>query len=173
MSALKNRISLNHVSNFQDFKRVCRVNEYLGEWLYDKIDSSLMYADHTSWVYFITVNGIIYKIGASGVPLGIRMSDGQPKKGTKCRLGRYRATKGTYTYDTDEYCRIELASILRDKKNLVEFWAFKCPVVKQTLSMGGYDITVESSIHWDLEKALLNQYEQFTGELPKLNKGKA
>ena len=166
-------VALNHVSHFKDFKRVCRINNYHGEWLYDKIDSSIMYSDHTAWVYFITVNGFMYKIGASGVPLGIRMSDGQPKKGTKCRLGRYRAMKGTYTYDTDEYCRIELANIINDKSNLVEFWAFKCPIIKQTLNMAGEMITVESSIQWDLEKALINQFEKFTGSIPKLNKGKA
>ena len=166
-------VPLSHVSHFKDFKRVCRINDYHGEWLYDKIDSSIMYSDHTSWVYFITVNGFIHKIGASGVPLGIRMSDGQPKKGTKCRLGRYRAMKGTYTYDTDEYCRIELASTIHDKNNLVEFWAFKCPIIKQKLNMAGETITVESSIQWDLEKALINQFEKFTGSIPKLNKGKA
>jgi hypothetical protein len=166
-------VKLDHVSHFKDFKRVCRINNYHGEWLYDNIDASVMYADHTSWVYFITVNGIIYKIGASGVPLGIRMSDGQPQKGTKCRFGRYRSHKGTYTYDTDEYCRIELAVIMQDKNNLVEFWAYKCPIVKQTLHMGGENIIVQSSIEWNLEKALLNQFVKSTGELPKLNKGKA
>jgi hypothetical protein len=166
-------VAKNHVSQFKDFKRVCRINDCYGEWLYDKIDAAIMYADHTSWVYFITVNGIIYKIGASGVPLGIRMSDGQPKKGTKCRFGRYRAHKGTYSYDTDEYCRNELRGIIADKKNLVEFWAYQCPEVKQTLNMAGDSIVVKSSIHWDLEKALLNQFEKITGVLPKLNKGKA
>jgi hypothetical protein len=165
--------SLTHVSNFKDFKRVCRINDYFGEWIYDRIDPSIMYSDHTCWVYFITVNGHIYKIGASGVPLGIQMSDGQPKKGTKCRLGRYRAMKGTYSYDTDEYCRNELRGIIYDKTNLVEFWAYKCPIIKQQLIMGGETITVESSIQWDLEKALLNQFEKLTGGLPKLNRGKA
>jgi hypothetical protein len=166
-------VAFDHVSHYKDFKRVCRINDYHGEWIYDKIDPSIMYADHTSWVYFITVNGIIYKIGASGVPLGIRMSDGQPKKGTKCRFGRYRTMKGTYTYDTDEYCRIELRGLIYDKNNLVEFWAYKCPIIKQTLTMAGESITVESSIQWDLEKALINQFEKFTGSIPKLNKGKA
>ena len=164
---------LSHVVHFKDFKRVCRIVNYYGEWLYDKIDENIMYADHNSWVYFIVVNGIIYKIGASGVPLGIRMSDGQPKKSTKCRLGRYRTHKGTYTYDTDEYCRIELREILNDKNKIVEFWAFKCPTVKQILNIAGDQIAVESSIHWDLEKILINRFEQAIGSLPKLNKGKA
>ena len=167
------KIAINHVKYHGDFKRVCRINSYCGEWLYDKIDASVMYADHYSWVYFITVNGLIYKIGASGVPLGIQMSDGQPKKGTKCRLGRYRATKGTYTYDTDEYCRLELASIIRDTNNLVEFWAYPCPVTKQTIRIGNDTHTIESSIHWDLEKLLIERFEAATGGLPKLNKGRA
>jgi hypothetical protein len=172
MLALKS-LPLTHIGHFKEFKRVCRINDYAGEWVYDRIDASLMYSDHTSWVYCITVNGIIYKIGASGVPLGIRMSDGQPKKGTKCRLGRYRNHKGTYSYDTDEYCRNELRLIIHDKTNLVEFWAYKCPVVKQTLTMAGETIDVESGIQWALEKALLNQFERLHGALPKLNKGKA
>ena len=163
----------NHVSQFKDFKRVCRINDYHGEWIYDKIDASILYSDHTAWVYFITVNGIIHKIGASGVPLGIVGKDGQPKKSTKCRLGRYRSMKGTWTYDTDEYCRKELALTLHDKNNLVEFWAYKCPIVKENLSMAGEVISVESSVQWVLEKALLNQFEKFTGSLPVLNKGKA
>jgi len=164
---------LTHVSHFKDFKRVCRINDYCGEWVYDRIDSAIMYADHYSWVYFITVNGIVYKIGETSMPLGIRMSDGQPKKGTKCRFGRYRNHKGTYTYDTDEYCRNELRSIINDKNNLVEFWAYKCPMIKQTLTMAGETISVESQLHKALEKALLDQFERITGVLPKLNKGKA
>jgi hypothetical protein len=39
--------------------------------------------------------------------------------------------------------------------------------------MAGETITVESSIQWDLEKVLINQFEKFTGSIPKLNKGKA
>lgn len=168
-----NTLPLDHVSHFQDFKRVCRINDYCGEWLYDKIDSSIMYSNHTSWVYFIVVNGIIYKIGASGVVLGIQMSDGQPKKGTKCRLGRYRAHRGSDREDTDEYCRDSLRAILKDKNNVVEFWAYKCPVTKQTLTIAGDTVIVEASIHWELEKILINKFEQATGALPKLNKGRA
>jgi hypothetical protein len=39
--------------------------------------------------------------------------------------------------------------------------------------MAGEPITVESSIQWDLEKVLINQFEKFTGSVQKLNKGKA
>jgi hypothetical protein len=172
MSNLK-ALPKTHIRHFKDFKRVCKINDHCGQWIYSNIDESVMYAEHTSWVYCITVNGVIYKIGASGVPLGIRRPDGQPKKGTECRLGRYRNHRGTYTYDTDEYCRNELRSTVINPKNLVEFWAYKCPIVRKKLVMAGEKICVASEIHWPLEKALINQFEKFTGSIPKLNKVKA
>jgi hypothetical protein len=46
-------------------------------------------------------------------------------------------------------------------------------MIKQTLTMAGETISVESQLHKALEKALLDQFERITGALPKLNKGKA
>ena len=165
--------NLAHVASFKDFKRVCRIRDCYGEWVYENMDQTLLYSEHRSWVYFIVVNGVIWKVGECGVPLGIRSGDSQPKKGTTNRLGRYRAMKGTYTYDTDEYCRNELRSTIANNNNLVEFWALQCPVVEQQCNLGYETVTLKAAFHCELEKRILNDIINATGSLPKLNKARA
>jgi hypothetical protein len=168
------QIDISNITQLKDFKRVCKIVDYQGEWYYQHIDKSIMYDSHTSWVYAIVVNGVIWKIGASGVPLGIRTNDAQPKKGTKCRFGRYRAHKGSNGKDdTDEYCRDQLRSTIKDLNNCVEFWAMKCPVVKQTINVGYDTIELNAAFHFELEKRILNDIVRLTGNLPMLNKGLA
>jgi len=167
------QLDISNVSQLKGFKRVCKIVDYQGEWYYQHIDKSIMYDGHTSWVYAIVVNGIIYKIGASAVPLGIRTNnDAQPKKGTKCRFGRYRAHKGSNgNDDTDEYCRDQLRSIIKDLDNCVEFWAMKCPVIKQTIDIGYDTVELDAAFHFELEKRILNDIVRLTGSRPILNKG--
>jgi len=153
------------------FKKVCsvrssRVGNY---WTYTDIDESIMYDTHTSWVYFITRWGEIAKIGETGLPLGIKMSDGQPKAGSKCRLGRLR--KGDLT---DETIRDSLRSETQNKlhHHIVEIYAMKCPDIDVPVKIGGEEIIIKSQIHKQLEKILLDYFKKNIGSYPMCNTGR-
>jgi hypothetical protein len=151
------------------FKRVCQVTEdERGHWFYAKIDRSILYSTHTSWVYLIVVNNKIYKIGESGLPLGIEARHGQPIRGTTTRIGRYIANDGT-----DARIRSDLSSIVRDPNSRVEFWAFECPETQATLQVGDTTITLKSHIHHDLEKTLIDHYTEHIGKRPDGNPNRA
>jgi len=153
------------------FRRVCRVRqEPDGSWYYTDIDRSLMFSKHNSWIYMITVNASIIKIGETGNPLGIEpqarygtYTETQPKTGSESRLGRYR--KGD---QTDSRCR----DILKDRiaqGDLVEFWARRCPRIKMNLPLHETTLHVNNHHHKDLELALLDYYVKNVGRLPELN----
>ena len=75
-----------HIDNLKPdgFEKVCDVRDSgYCQWNYANMNDQLMFADHRSWVYAITQNNIVVKIGESGNPLGIKMPDGQPKVGTQ------------------------------------------------------------------------------------------
>jgi len=153
------------------FQQVCRVNRLNDNtWYYTSIDHEIMYSDHRSWIYFITVDGRIQKIGETGNPLGIKSSigvggarDTQPKTGSESRLGRYR--KGD---QTDSRCREELKAAI-DQGCLVEFWAYKCPIKQETITLNEQALLVSVTHHKDLEMVLMDYYKQMTGSLPPLN----
>ena len=100
----------------QGFSRVANV--YLpypksNLWNYKDMDPNLMFSKKEGWVYAITLEGDIYKIGMTGTVLGRRAkrSDLQPVGQTDNRLGRYRQDFTNYNTDvtdTDERIRTEL-----------------------------------------------------------------
>jgi hypothetical protein len=156
--------------------RVCRINKCNtidNYWYYSDIDRDIMFSDHTSWVYFITINGYIVKIGETGNPLGIENEywsydpsewETQPKKGSKSRFGRYRNGD-----TTDERIRYELNEDIKSENNKVEFYATKCKELTVKLPILG---TVSSQIHKALEKKLLDYFKLHTGTYPRLNTGR-
>ena len=156
--------------------RVCSVNvenTIEQNWYYSDIDRDIMFSDHTSWVYFITINGRIIKIGETGNHLGIENEywsydrtewEPQPKKGSKSRIGRYRNGD-----TTDERIRSELYEEVKSKKNKIEFYAIKCNELTVDLPIVG---TVSSQIHKALEKKLLDYFKLHTGTYPRLNTGR-
>ena len=155
------------------FKKVCDVNiDSIGHWYYTDIDHLLMFDDHRSWVYFIALDGIIYKIGECGTPLGIKpqvihgnFPELQPRKTTKCRLGRYRS--GDLT---DQYIRESLAKPIKNSSK-VTIWAKQCPIQVTTEILCGQKIKLVNTIHKDLEQHYLRYFKEQTGALPILNKG--
>ena len=160
-----NAKSINHY--IQDgFIKVCEVEENYGQWLYKNINTGVMYADHRSWIYFIVLNDEIVKIGETGQPLGIKMSDGQPKKGTECRLGRIRNGQ-----ETDLFIRKSLSENIANG-NTVSIWALKCPIYKSKNKVGGKEIDVDTTVHKKLEYHYLDYFENNTGHKPVLNKGR-
>jgi predicted DNA-binding transcriptional regulator AlpA len=167
--------SIHHYKNL-NWVKVCDVNQTVGtsgfEWYYSNIDTNVMFDTHTSWVYALTENSQILKIGETGHPLGISGSwsydkiswEDQPKKGTTCRLGRYRAGDSTDA-------RIRNALINRINNN-IEFWAIKCPVISHKFDFLSETKSFEGHIHKQLEKALLDYFEKNVGRYPELNQGR-
>lgn len=173
--------ALNIQNYVQDgFEKVCAVtlsgeenNHY--NWFYKDINQDLMYADHRSWLYFIVVNGEIWKVGETGNPLGLRYKRdtwrSQPKPGTEGRLGRYRTGDygGDVRMDTDWAIRERLHNEINEGA-LVEFWAKKCPIAAIEVTVAGNKEYVGSAIHKELEMSYLDYIFEETGNLPKLNK---
>lgn len=165
MIAYRNKIL--HIKNFKNdgFQKVCDVREEgYSRWCYTHINQELMFDLHRSWVYAITLDDVIVKLGETGNPLGIKMSDGQPKLGSQCRLGRYRNGDGT-----DNYIRRELHHYLNNNHR-VSFWAKKCPIKTLSESIAGESIMVSNTIHKSLELAYLQYFQDSIHCLPMLNK---
>ncbi|MCA1800656.1 MAG: hypothetical protein LC650_05130 [Actinobacteria bacterium] len=159
------------------FQRVCGVESIGGEhndWTYTDINKDVMYADHRSWVYFITVNNKIWKIGETGNPLGIlakRKGATQPRMGSTSRLGRYRAgcMVSHNKADTDYEIRRILRPYIEDG-HAVEIWAKRCSVVDVQVTIGGKTKSVGSAVHKELEMAYIDHIRKTTRKLPVLNK---
>ncbi len=154
------------------FKRICRVqlDDDNESWYYSNIDMDLMFSPHRSWLYLITVNGQVWKIGETGNPLGLHPAritgehpEIQPITGTQSRLGRYRKGDGT-----DSRCRAELRANIT-QGDLVEFWARECPKTPVDIELNDYVISIHSHHHKDLEMALIDYFVKFNGRLPPGN----
>jgi hypothetical protein len=157
-----------------NWARVCTVKTCNdGTWFYENIDKSLMFSEHSSWLYCITLDGVIKKIGESGQPLGIpdRSYYGQyrsqPVRGSRSRLGRYIA--GT---DTDKRIRDALNNRIANG-GIVEFWAIPCPEAQVVYKMLGEAREYSAQIHKKLEKDFLDVFRKQTGCYPELNCGRA
>ena len=166
---------INHYGNLQ-FVRVCRVREdNVYNWYYEDINRVLMFSNHRSWVYVITVNGIIVKIGETGQPLGIENQhwttdpaewESQPKKGSMSRCGRYRNGD-----TTDDFVRASLRARIASG-DLVEFWAIECPETSASFKIVNETIEMKSQYHKQLEVELLDYFYKSLGKYPELNKGR-
>ena len=152
------------------FQHVCDIEHYKDEWIYKNINTSVMYDSHDSWVYAVTVDDKIKKIGESGHPLGKRSdTTNQPKSGTDNRLGRYRKGDGT-----DARCRQQLKKYTDPTTpHTVSIYAKKCPIVQTEQTIAGMTISVQSTIHKQLEKEYLDYYKRSVGRYPDLNTGRA
>lgn len=159
---------LSNIASWPSFKKVCDVRSSPGIlWDYINIDRDLMYADHRSWVYFIVVNGTIYKVGETSLQLGIENRYGQPLCNTNNRFGRYRRQKDSDRADTDEVIRLALrAQVVAGQ---VELWAMQCEEVAHTFQLGGSTITVSATVHSPLEKRILDVMLE-NGHWPSGNK---
>lgn len=160
------------IKNFVDdgFVKVCDVEGNSYEWFYKNINKELMFSPHRSWIYFIVVNSLVYKVGETGNPLGIRESyrygfrELQPVSSSKCRLGRLR--KGD---NTDAYIRHSLQEDIANGVN-VSIWAKACKVSILSETIAGSAFEVQFSSHKDIEKSYLEHFKQTAGRLPELNK---
>ncbi len=155
------------------FKHVCDVcpkTSTVDLWNYTNIDDNIMYDTHAGWVYLILVNKVVYKVGETGMPLGIqgkRKNSRQPVGGTKSRLSRYRLYKDK-DYDTDHVIRQKLQENL-DNKDVVSFWAKKCDNINVMETVLGESRSIKTETHKILEKMYLRTIKEEYGELPKLH----
>ena len=168
---------IKHYTNF-NWQKVCTVSDGgSGTWHYKNIDKTLMYSNHRSWVYAITVGDYIVKIGETSQPLGIARSYGdQPITGTKSRLGRYanqRAAAHGREADTDETIRDALYETVKTPTMEVAFYAFKCPETSVKIDVVNDTLYCKAQIHKQLEKLLLDYYKENVGSYPDLNSGRA
>lgn len=167
--------NINHYSTM-NWQKVCKVNPHNNHWYYSEINKDLMFSDHRSWVYAITVDQKIAKIGETGQPLGIEGARNynsstweiQPKTGTQSRLGRYRKGDGT-----DERIRESLNEAVNTAETSVEIYVVKCPTFSYQFNLNDKTVPIKSAIHKDLEKVLLDYYVANTGKLPPLNPNRA
>lgn len=136
-------------------------------WIYTNIDESVMFDTHNSWLYCVLVDLEIVKLGETGQPLGIKVTDGQPKSGTQCRLGRYRRQKG----DSDTDATIRNALVEEVKAGKVSIWARRCQCISIPVIIGGVIHESTFAMHKDLEKKYLRNMMNTGGRLPRLNKG--
>jgi hypothetical protein len=168
---MDHREKIFNINSYIDdgFEKVCDVATLGAEWKYRNINKSLMFSEHTSWVYFIVQGENIVKCGETGNPLGIREvynygGETQPVGSSKCRFGRLRRGDGT-----DNYIRQELNEGIRAGIN-VSLWAKKCQLHVVNERIGGVKCKVDTSIHKHLEQMYLAYFKQETGRFPLLNK---
>jgi hypothetical protein len=144
---------------------VCNIESTTKKWKYINIVENIMFDDHRSWLYFIVVNDIIFKVGETGNFLGHRTNESQkhPLTGTKGRLSRYLIGD-----ETDQVIRNELQPYL-DKGDKISFWVKKCEVLGGIIDVVGRQEIVYHSTHKDQEMIYLDRFKE-TGEYPVLNK---
>lgn len=158
------------------FRKVCDVRQQWEsriEWYYENINTSIMFSEHRSWVYFIVSGNEIVKIGESGNPLGIFAPlshdpwqwEDQPKKGTQSRFGRYRQGDGT-----DRSIRCALTEEV--DQGVVSLWAKKCDIVPTSITIAGESKKTYATYHKDLELQYLNYIERKLGRFPRENKAR-
>lgn len=162
-------IVYHYKKNF--WTRVCRV-EMLDRdnrnWYYTEENKDIMFSQNDSWVYCITINKHIVKIGETGNRLAISSANSYNgvQSGSKSRLGRY--INGD---KTDERIRAELFEYIRNKNNKVEFWAKSCTTEEE------YSVWINqhtefyfyTKVHKELEKKLIQYYEKQCGTYPRFN----
>lgn len=162
-----------HVSKFENdgFTHVLDVDECVSTpscWKFKNIDPSRLYKEHNSWVYVITIDDIVAKIGETGNMLGYRRSIDQihPSSSSKGRFSRYISGDGT-----DYEIRCNLDYFLK-AGHTISFWAKKCEIITEHALVLGKVIQTESSTHKHQEVAYLDKFKEIVGSYPYLNKSR-
>jgi hypothetical protein len=154
------------------FKRICDVDNLTStdlNWSYTNLVPELLFMDHRSWIYFITENLLIKKIGETEQPLGLETHRGSGvlAKTTESRLGRYR--KHDKDGEGDHGVRMGLMEAI-NKESTISFWARPCTISSTEEMIDGAKILIPSTSHKYLEKFYQDLYIKKVGQLPVLNK---
>jgi hypothetical protein len=176
-----------NISNFKKdgFEKVCDVHSLKNKkWFFENVNKELLFSEHRSWVYFITIDNQIVKCGETGNPLGIRgkvehcqradgsiMSGTQPKPGSTNRFGRLanQPSSPGRGADTDEMLREEIEPFYTSGLS-VELWARKCQVHPIKTTILNEIVEEFTTIHKNLELAYLNLFKNTAGCLPAFNR---
>lgn len=151
------------------FKYVCKATYHdpNGKWIYSDIDESLMFSEHRGWVYAITADDIIQKIGECGNSLGLRNTRKNSlnivKEGTQARLGRLIAFPSGTDYN--------IRQALKNEKN-IKIYAKKCPPGKTSTMVGGKRRKYTPRPNKEIELDYLDLFKRCAGCYPRLNKGR-
>jgi len=152
------------------FKKICRIKNTssIYKWTYEDINESMMYDTHRSWVYIITVDDVVFKIGETANPLGIRRSIEytQPIPGSRSRLGRYTTGDGT-----DSNIRDQADEYLLARHN-ISIYAKKCDIVQASAMIGGFAQDTVGSTQKDQEMQYLDHFACMMGAIPLWNKSR-
>lgn len=162
-----------HISELEDdgFIHVLDVDGHASRparWQFKNINEDILYKKHTSWVYVITIDNIVAKIGETGNMLGYRsnISQAHPSPSTKGRFSRYISGDGT-----DSDIRNNLDYFLK-AGHIISFWAKKCETLVNNELILGEEILAESSTHKSQEIAYLDKFKKLVGSYPYLNKSR-
>jgi hypothetical protein len=146
-----------------------------GQWKLTKVNESLLYSDHRSWVYSIVqwVGDIpvVVKLGETGVLLGDKTLKGTIRASTSNRFGRLCNHKQANSEDdTDNYIRNQLEVFV--KQGEVELYARKLDIIEREECIGGIKKMVRAAVHKNIEECYLDYIVQVIGKLPLLNKAR-
>jgi hypothetical protein len=172
-----------HIDYFipDGFKHICNVkikDLTKNFWRYININFNSMFSSHTSWVYFIVVNGAVVKIGETEKPLGVRRKqtafNDQPGTGTESRFGRLsshgrKARPNGQRDDTDVVIRDSLREAILGGAE-VSLWAKPCEITTVKVTVCGKEYDMPSTTHKPQEIAYLNVCQELVGATPQLNK---
>lgn len=148
------------------------------EFDYYNVNHELMFSSHNSWIYCITLNNFIIKIGETGNRLGLPYSGTKrlkyryhydnPKSGSKSRLGRLKASYYN-EYDTDYKIRESLYKHTKHDKDIISVWAKKCEKQACDIPIGGNIVRTEQTTHKFQEMAYLDLFYKKCKDYPILN----
>jgi hypothetical protein len=140
------------------FKKICDVQvriENNDAWFYINVDESLMFSDHSSWVYFIVEDKTIVKVGETSLPLGIKSkTHDQPVSGTFTRFGRLAHWKDA----TDGRIRQSLQESANN--GLVSLWAKQCNTIEVESEVGNSIKKLQATFHKTLELSYMDYMKE-------------
>lgn len=157
---------LNTAENYPTSRRkTINSSKYTGK-LVDYVPTSKLTwnTQNTQWVYAITYNKRIVKIGMTGSGLHSRFSS--YNCGTKKAM-----LKGSCSTTNYIITQLNYAALLSGMS--VEIYAYQIPQTYSTLNVFGTQVRVLNKTSHQYETTLINLYEQHSGMMPPLSDHKS
>jgi len=129
---------------------------------FEPVIDSKEWNDSSQWIYIITINLFIVKIGGT-------------RTGLKDRTGSYLCGHHTADRGKSGKCSVTNAYIYNtldhyvEKGHSVQMYAFKIPQPVITLSIWGNDTTIVPQVYTAYETGALEEYKKVLGRYPALS----